>query len=1418
MKSNNAVKEVISQLSGKGMKTASECLLEATRAKGEYLLGHEDGRLERTDYAQVLEQALRHLATLQALNVAPGSIIIIKCHSRIAFISILWACILGDYIALPIETETENSKADKRVLEHILSRIESHPSLYIIDNDASRATTVLLSNAPQAQWISLDNVWTDGLTPPMIHRSLATAPRILIPTSGTTGQPSLVELSDRAVRARWWPDSSTIRSHVIHLSWAPVNHTMGLSGCSPNAKKKIIIHPTSFIKDPLIWLRLADQHRVSHCSMTNFGMRLVTSAIKKAGLSALAGIDLSCIKAIGMGAEAIQSETLLAFSEVLDEFNVDRNCYSQGYGLTECGPIMSGQVFNKARDFQAYSLALTDLMQGHEIRINQNQNLEFAAETSGGLIQVRGPSMASSYYGDVEGTKQLFSDDGWINTGDLGRFKDGVLELTGRLKETIILNARKYPSRFIELTAEEVNGVDHAYAIQPERHRQAGQALSGYVLFVCSAMPNSFRMELADKVNRRLGEFMGVAPTKIYFVAASQLPRTPIGKIKRRELAAMALGTKPGERPLTLVSVENHQSGDDSSNYSPSEQHLAGLWSSVLGHSSFDRNTNFFDCGGDSLKAGELLSKMESWLDRSIPIGDLFRFNTVKAQNKSIVCGYSDCFPGLPTTSEFNLGEQAIWNRQLDLIQNWPGYRKYSQSLVFRWRQPKELEADTTSLFWCFQGAHEFERLAAEVGPNIALYGMRSGHLSFENSPDNIDTLATILARELRDLKPSGSFLLGGNCQAARIMQRVAEVLTDSGRHVQHLILMEEREIGSYSVSPVTVIFGAESEFNPFSHTNEQAVYLNFKKSYCKGYRYHEISGSHGRFFNPEHVASLGRIIAKVVAKNRRSTHAEGTVSHTPLMASVVISVGDSPYVVDAVRSLLLQVPQPEILVVSTGGKSPQKRLEAAGMNVAVIHRKWRRFVGTARNIGIEATTAPYISYLADDCIAMPNWVFERLRLHLEGAAAVSSALVPSSNRCYWAWINHLLLYCRRLPGTPTEDTVHYGMSFERRIFRSYGYFREDLRVGEDTDYLTRIGKKLKLTWAPSVVTAHRHPRNLIAFVHDRFKRGRQYEAARDYFSWTGRRRSLVSWSAATKMGLRDRLAIAKLALTKDDRWILRFARHSLFFGLVVFNAGRIYQRSIGGQTNQGRYQKEVDGKPVIHALLRFRNEIKYLPGYFRHLENKVDGVIALDDGSSDGSREFVESQPLLLDLIHKPDHPDHVWDEPGDRRRLVETARKHGADWFIVLDADERLETNFRSRLLPILRKAHLHTEWGLGLRLLECWDRWDQVRVDGIWGNKTVPRLFASRYDHEFDDRKLHGSWIPLNANQGATPIVDLFIYHLRMISKADRELRKARYRTLDPDSTYQSTGYEYLNDTSVPITQPLEPGRDIRAEDTF
>ncbi len=103
--------------------------------------------------------------------------------------------------------------------------------------------------------------------------------------------------------------------------------------------------------------------------------------------------------------------------------------FTVGYGMTECAPLIS---FDQYADFVPSSCGtILDIM---EVRIDSADPYSIAGE-----IQVRGENVMAGYYRNEEATKDVFTEDGWLKTGDLGTIdKEGHIFIRGRSKSMIL--------------------------------------------------------------------------------------------------------------------------------------------------------------------------------------------------------------------------------------------------------------------------------------------------------------------------------------------------------------------------------------------------------------------------------------------------------------------------------------------------------------------------------------------------------------------------------------------------------------------------------------------------------------------------------------------------------------------------------------------------------------------------------------------------------------------------------------------------------------------------------------------------------------------------------------------------------------------------------------------------------------------
>ncbi len=207
-------------------------------------------------------------------------------------------------------------------------------------------------------------------------------------------------------------------------------------------------------------------------------------------------------------------------------------------------------------------------------------------------------------------------------------------------------------------------------------------------------------------------------------------------------------------------------------------------------------------------------------------------------------------------------------------------------------------------------------------------------------------------------------------------------------------------------------------------------------------------------------------------------------------IAVVVIGYRAQKGLVAAVTSLVNQVCQAEIVVVNSGGGDAIALLQEFSGRIRIIDIEEPLRVGAARNIGIDASEAPYVAFLAGDCIAKPGWASARLRKHASGSRAVASAIaVPEGNNVA-ALAAHLLLFGLRSPQIHPAHALRYGVSYRRDVFAEFGYFNSVARIAEDSGFSQRLGRGVFPAWVPEVQTGHANSRTLSSLVRDLYLRG----------------------------------------------------------------------------------------------------------------------------------------------------------------------------------------------------------------------------------------------------------------------------------------------------------------------------------------
>ena len=416
-------------------------------------------------------------------------------------------------------------------------------------------------------------------------------------TSGTTGVSKGVMLSQRSIVANICDiarmDFGRGVKYPVVLSVLPIHHTfeltvdnLGVLYCGAtvciNDKLENIVANLNRFKPAVILVVPAIAEvfykKVKEGLSTGAGKRKVGFArwanrlLFRMGFDARRVLYKSLLKKFGgnlcrviVGGAALRPEIARTF----EEFGVSMY---QGYGMTECAPLISANYPGINRHGSVGKpVAYMD------VKIEQ------------GEILVKGDGVMLGYYQNEEATREAMTEDGWLHTGDLGYFdRDGYLYITGRSKNLIILDNGKniYPEE-LETHLSVIPGIKEIMV-----YESRGK--------ICAAIhPTDINdAQMLKGIKQGIKEYNNEAPPYKRIVSydfiAREFPKTTSLKIKRKEAIRMV-----GE--LVCKKTVEHVSPT-----TPEQIKITAAFEKILGCKNVGIKDDFFDIGGDSLAALEV--------------------------------------------------------------------------------------------------------------------------------------------------------------------------------------------------------------------------------------------------------------------------------------------------------------------------------------------------------------------------------------------------------------------------------------------------------------------------------------------------------------------------------------------------------------------------------------------------------------------------------------------------------------------------------------------------------------------------------------------------------------------------------------------------------------------------------------------
>lgn len=209
-----------------------------------------------------------------------------------------------------------------------------------------------------------------------------------------------------------------------------------------------------------------------------------------------------------------------------------------------------------------------------------------------------------------------------------------------------------------------------------------------------------------------------------------------------------------------------------------------------------------------------------------------------------------------------------------------------------------------------------------------------------------------------------------------------------------------------------------------------------------------------------------------------------------------------------------------------------------------------------------------------------------------------------------------------------------------------------------------------------------------------------------------------------------------------------------------------------------------------VVCLLPARNCAEDLPGFFESVSGLADAVVALDDGSTDQTREMLEAEPLVEALLANPRRSGYRgWDDAENRNRLLLAAKDLEPEWILFVDADERIASEDRGAFKQLVARRPERPRAYL-FRVCLLTDEERGLYSPGPW----FGRLFTYSPEQRLEAVRLHGVPLPTSIPRDRWYKTTVRLRHLAAMTEERRARRYRKYEEVDPQRFFQGS-YEHL-----------------------
>jgi acyl-CoA synthetase (AMP-forming)/AMP-acid ligase II len=444
-----------------------------------------DDGTERLTHGELRQQARQQAAALYQ-RYGEGRTLVIPAVSTAAFIRTLLAVMYSGNVPVPVDAQLPAS-----ALAYI--------------REKSEAAAVVDPLGPPD--VTLDE----------IDRHTAAQPALVVFTSGTSGFPKGVVISDANLSHSCrtiadYLDYQTFPSAAVALplyySYALISQVL----CQLSIGGRVRLF--SELRNPLKFAAAVDAGGLE----TFCGVPTTYHAL--CAFHALRPLSMPSIRVLCSAGAAMDQHLLDTIRIVFPNARFFNN-----YGMTEASPRIA---FIRDDDPRFAEPTCGRPMNGVEVRVIDPETEREAPEGEHGMLVVRGPNVTSGYLNDPEQTAQAFTSNGFLKSGDMAYLDRGYIFIVGRYDDVFSSGGEKVAPLEIERALNTCPGVE-ASAVRGIQDPQRGMIPVAFV----KGAPDLTRQQIVAHLSGRLAKSK-IPPA---FFRVSAFPTTANGKLQRKRLS-----------------------------------------------------------------------------------------------------------------------------------------------------------------------------------------------------------------------------------------------------------------------------------------------------------------------------------------------------------------------------------------------------------------------------------------------------------------------------------------------------------------------------------------------------------------------------------------------------------------------------------------------------------------------------------------------------------------------------------------------------------------------------------------------------------------------------------------------------------------------------------------------------------------